>query len=161
MALFTQVYILAVTPLPFIKFWREVLLFSNSQTDAEHGGRPAREGLRRPQRGVLGLGRGPPWPRLALAGQAAGSSGAATEHRQASVAGSGSFVDGEHTVVTARPRAWGVGRGAVGIHGGDAGGLQEKEQRRKGARPRRPWRPRSGTRAGAWAEREGDGRARE
>ena len=51
---------------------------------------------------MLGLGRGPPWPRLALAGQAAGSSGAATEHRQASVAGSGSFVDGEHYSV-ARP----------------------------------------------------------
>ena len=51
---------------------------------------------------MLGLGRGPPWPRLALAGQAAGSSGVATEHRQASVAGSGSFVDGEHYSV-ARP----------------------------------------------------------
>jgi len=58
-------------------------------------------------------------------------------------------------VVTARPRAWGVGRGAVGIHGGDAGGLQEKEQRRKGVWPRRPWRPRSGTRAGARSEQEG------
>ena len=51
---------------------------------------------------MLGLGRGPPWPRLALAGQAAGSSGAATEHRQASVAGSDSFVDGEHYSI-ARP----------------------------------------------------------
>ena len=51
---------------------------------------------------MLGLGRGSPWPRLALAGQAAGSSGAATEHRQASVAGSDSFVDGEHYSI-ARP----------------------------------------------------------
>ena len=58
-------------------------------------------------------------------------------------------------MVTARPRAWGVGRGAIGIHGGDAGGLQEKEQRRKGVWPRRPWRPRSGTRVGARSEREG------
>ena len=101
-------------------------------------------------------GRAWPWP-----WPAAASSSAATEPRQASVAGSGNFVNGEHTVVTARPRAWGVSRGAIGIHDGDAGGLQEKEQRCKGVRPRRPWRPRSGTEQARGRSERGDEKARE
>jgi hypothetical protein len=104
---------------------------------------PAGEGLRRPQRGVLGLGRGPPWPRLALAGQAAGSSGAATEHRQASVAGSGSFVDGEHYSV-ARPG--GRERPAAassGVAGSGRGRPEQEEQRRRWSSSScLPWRAR-------------------
>ena len=102
MALFTQVYILAVTPLPFIKFRREVprLLPEQRAEEVVGEGRPVAdsagwEGASASTEGrCWGLaadsrGRAWPWP-----WPAAASSDAATEQRPDGKQGSDSFGDG-------------------------------------------------------------------
>ena len=93
--------VLHITPWKNIysRAWSFSLSSSRSHSGEDQGRAGRRGSVRRQQGGVaLGLGRDQPWPRLALTGQTAGSRGAAAEQRQDSVAGSGSFIDGEHTV---------------------------------------------------------------
>jgi len=83
---------------------REVLLLPPSDRNGAaasrgDGGLGQRGSGRRRQGGdALGLGRGQPWPRLALAGQAAGSSSASAKQCQDGTAGSGRLGDSKRTV---------------------------------------------------------------
>ena len=131
--------LLHLTPslLPYLSA-RSFLLYHTERSQSTAlwpaGGRLGRlEGRRRPQRGdALGLAaasHGRAWPRPATLQVAAAqqpSSARALPAAAASAPASALWF-------TAPSRAWGGGRGAVGILGGDAGGLQEKEQRWQGS----------------------------
>jgi len=93
-------------------------------------------------------GRAWPWPAKPQA--------AAAQQHQECTDGSGSFGNGKHTVGLAPPRAWGGGRGAVGVLDGGAGGLQGKEQRRQWSSSLpQPWRARLRGRGKEWESKRG------